>query len=532
MESKLELINNDLISEKIIINSLEKLDNDYIRIIGNDYFKREFDVITNGILTFDFSFYDKVKGIINFNECDYLIAENSFREVTLISLNDNKRIIKKVREIDYIGDGLFGISQDEVFSTEKVFDLMANDYVPFPDNMIFRIYKEGLLVLQERDEKSYNQHKEMVIDRSGNIILPKVDGGIRIIDKTKFIANNMVIDFNQKTIVQDVDLVMPLTDEKIIVLKNRKLFVLNNMLEVIKTYTVGETKKPWYIAINNEECITMTFKRKTQTKKYEPRIEKDITVIINTKTDTVSKMDTLPSLSCNDIFKITGENHKKGLMNKKGEIVLAAEWDNIKELHDTENKYFFIEKDDEYYIFNSQTKFMLKVLYEEMEEFQDGLAIGYSFEQKKYQLIDEELNPIFNLDHMGHYKFYYKNGILCYHTGSWKNGYDAYTIITQSGETLMPSRKCRVKRNDFELLEIDDYQTDKKVLFDMKNGQFLQLEMNVPIIQTENGKKLDFSRLPIEMFISNNQSPSSLQEDSTYVKRLFLKPKTNENSQK
>jgi len=529
MENKLEPINNNLTTEKIIINSLEKLDNNYIRIIGNDCFKRDIDIITNGTLTLDFSFYDKVKGIINFNEYDYLIAENRFGEVSLISLNDSKRIIKKARGIDYIGDGLFGISQNKVFSNEKVFDLEVNDYVPFPNNMIFRTYKEGLFVLQEGDKESYEQHKEMVIDRSGNTIIPKVDGGIRIIDKTKFIANNMVIDFNQKAIIQDADLVMPLTDEKIIILKNRKLFVLNNTLEVIKAYAIGETKKPWYIAVNGEECITMTFKKKIQTKKYEPRIEKDITVIIDTKTDTVSKMDTLPSLSDYDLFKITGENHKKGLMNKKNEIVLNAEWDNIKELHDTENKYFFIEKDDQHYIFNSQTKFMLKVLFDEMKEFHDGLAIGYSSEQKKYQLIDEELKPIFNLDHMGHSTFYYKNGILCYHSGSWKNEYDAYTIITQTGEILMPSRKCRVKRNGFELLEIDDYQTDKKVLFDMNNGQFLQLEMNVPIVETENGKKLDFSSVPIQNFISNNQSALLLQEDSTNVKRLLLKSKTNEN---
>ena len=167
-----------------------------------------------------------------------------------------------------------------------------------------------------------------------------------------------------------------------------------------------------------------------------------------------------------------------------------------------------------------------------MKEFRDGLAIGYSSEQKKYQLIDEELNPVFNLDHMGHSVFYYKNGILCYHSGSWINEYDAYTIITQSGETLMPSRKCRVKRNSFELLEIDDYQTDKKVLFDMNNGQFLQLEMSVPMIETENGKKLDFSGLPIQQFILSNQTPSLLQEDSGDVKRLLLKPKTNGNSQK
>lgn len=344
MENILKPINQDLSIVKITITSLEKLDNNYIRIKGNDSLKREIDIITNGTLTFDFSFYDTVVAIINFDECDYLIAENNFRGVSLISLNDSKRIIKKVKGIDYIDDGLFAISQKEEFSYEKVFDLTTNEYIPFPDNMVFRSYKDGILVLQDEDKKTYGQHQETAIDRIGNIIIPKADGGIRVIDKTKFIVDNTVIDFNQNIIIQDTDLAMPLTNDKIIILKNRKLFVLNNMLEVIKTYVIGETKKPWYISVSDEKCITMTFKKRIQTKKYEPRKEKDVTVLVNTENDTVSKMDFLPSLSPYEVFKITGEDYKKGLMNKKGEIVLTAEWDNIKELHDPDNKFFLLKK--------------------------------------------------------------------------------------------------------------------------------------------------------------------------------------------
>lgn len=163
-----------------------------------------------------------------------------------------------------------------------------------------------------------------------------------------------------------------------------------------------------------------------------------------------------------------------------------------------------------------------------MEEFRDGLARGYISEENKYELLDEELNVVFNLDHMGHSIFYYRNGILCYHSGSFKNGYDAYTIITQSGETLMPSRKCRVEHNGFELLEIDDYLTDKKVLFNMNNGEFLQLELNVPTIETENGRELDFSRLPIQRFISKNHLPI-LEKKTQSVKKISLKIKPNGN---
>lgn len=450
MINELEPVNNDLPIERFTIVSLEKLDNNYLRIIG-ERANSDIDVITNGIFTLNFSSFSKVKQIITYNGTDYLIAENVYGDSFLICLNDSVKLIKKVKEISYIDDGLFKVGVNNNFSFDKVFDLNTNDYIPFPDDMVFGTYKDGVLTLQKRDKASYEQHQEMVINRSGNIIIPKVDDRIRIINNTKFMFSNMIIDLNQKVMIKDADLIMPLTNDKIIILKNRKLFVLNKDLEVIKTYIIGETKKPWYTSINSEECIMMTFKKKIRTKKYETRIKKDITVIVNIKTDTVSKIDFIPSLSSYEVFTITNNHYKQGLMNKKSEIILNVEYDNIKALHDTNNKYFFLEKDDDHYLFNSETKLIKKVSYTEMEEFRDGLAIGYTPESPKYQLIDEELNVIFNLDHMGHSRYYYKNGILCYHSGSWRNEYDAYTIITQFGETLMPSRKCRVKRNEFEL---------------------------------------------------------------------------------
>lgn len=521
MTNELELANNGLAIEKFTIISLEKLDNNYIRIIGKRGY-RDIDVVTNGIFALNFSPFSKVKKVITYGEVDYLIAENIYSESFLISLNDGVRLIKRVKEINYIEDGLFGISEKKDFSTEKVFDLNTNKYISFPDDMIFKSYKDGVLTLQESNKASYEKHKEMVIDRNGNIIIPRNDGRIRIINNTKFIFNNMIIDLNQKIIIQDADLIMPLTDDKIIKLKNRKLFILNNALEVIKTYTIGETKKPWYTSVNSDECITMTFKKKIRPKKYEPRIEKDITVMINTKTDTVSKMNFVPSFSPYEVFTITGSNHKKGLMNKKGEIILNAEYDNIKALHDSDNKYFFLEKDDNHYIFNAKTKSIIKVSYTEMEEFKDGLAIGYIPKPTNYQLVNEELNPIFNLEYMGSSRYYYKNGILCYNSNSWANE-DNYTIITQFGEVLMSSRKCQVKRNGFELLEIHDDKTGKNALFDMNKGQFVQLEINVPVIETENGQQFDFSRFPIKQLFQDTQAYLVLQEDNIeHNKKMIL----------
>jgi len=390
--------------------------------------------------------------------------------------------------------------------------------------MILKECKDNLLLL--RDHK---KNMEMVINRNGDIILPKIDssnGGIRIIDKNKFIYNKMLIDFNRQTIIQDADLIMPLSDDKLIVLKNRKLFILNNKLEIIKTYIIGETKKPWYVLITSEKCIMMTFKKKVKIKKYEPRIEKNVTVIIDTETDTINKTDFVPSMSNDKVFKINGENNKKGLMSNEGEIILEPEYDKIDALHDSNDKYFFITKKDKHYIFNVETKEIKEVSYETMKPFMDGLATGYTSNPKSYQLIDEDLKPVFNLENIGHGRFYYKNGILCYHSGNFLREYDAYTIITNKGETLMASRQCRIKQNGFGLLEINDWETGEKFLFNMNSGQFERLELNVPIIETNNGKKLDFSKLPIKELFSSN---TSLIEESGGISKKSLMQKTDNN---
>jgi len=99
MINELEQVNNDLAIEKITINSLEKLDNNYIHIKGEGYYNVEIDVITNGVFTFDFSLFNRVKKIISFNNQDYLIAENNYGYTFLISLKHGKRIIKKVKMI-------------------------------------------------------------------------------------------------------------------------------------------------------------------------------------------------------------------------------------------------------------------------------------------------------------------------------------------------------------------------------------------------------------------------------------------------
>lgn len=520
MDKELIKTYSDLDTQKIKISSIDKLDNNYIRIIGNE---NTVSVITNGLFTLNINSSSTVKKIVRYIDADYLIVRNIYGEYSLISLNTGEFLIRRVKEINYIDDGLFGVSEKESGYAERVFDLNTNSYIPFPDNMIFREYKDNVLVLQERDIK---KHIEMVIDREGVAVLPKINGSIRIINNSKFIYDNKIIDFSLKTIIEESDMIMPLSSDKVMVLKNRKLFILNGELEIIKTYMIGETKRPWYVSVNNEDCIVMGFKKKVKIKKYEPRRKEDVTVIINVKTDSISKTDIIPRLGSDEFFIIKGKNNKVGLMNKKYEEILKPENDVILALQDKDNKYFFIENDNKYYIFDAKTKTMLNVSYTSMKPFKDGLAIGYTPEPKNYQLIDEELNPVFNLKHMGHSMFYYKNDILCYHSGNYLQGYDAYTIITKKGEVLMPSRKCRIKKNNFDLLEINDYETGKNILFNMNRGQFEQLELNVPFIETANGKKLDFSKIPIEQLISNDEIP--LLEENTGIAKSLLKPEPKE----
>jgi len=90
----------------------------------------------------------------------------------------------------------------------------------------------------------------------------------------------------------------------------------------------------------------------------------------------------------------------------------------------------------------------------------------------------------------------------------------------------MASRQCRIKQNGFGLLEINDWETGEKFLFNMNSGQFERLELNVPIIETNNGKKLDFSKLPIKELFSSN---TSLIEESGGISKKSLMQKTDNN---
>lgn len=55
MLNELELINSDLMFEKITVISLEKLENNYVRFIGKSGY-RDIDIVTNGIYTLNFIF--------------------------------------------------------------------------------------------------------------------------------------------------------------------------------------------------------------------------------------------------------------------------------------------------------------------------------------------------------------------------------------------------------------------------------------------------------------------------------------------
>lgn len=74
-------------------------------------------------------------------------------------------------------------------------------------------------------------------------------------------------------------------------------------------------------------------------------------------------------------------------------------------------------------------------------------------------------------------------------------------------------------KNELELVNNDE-QTGKTSLFDMNSGQFIQLEISIPVIETENNKKFDFSRSSIKQILLNEQL---IQEDIGYFKKLLLR---------
>ena len=63
MDIDFSIINNDSQNERIKITSFDKLDNNYIRVVGRGLFC-DIDIVTNGICTLDFSLYNKVIKIV------------------------------------------------------------------------------------------------------------------------------------------------------------------------------------------------------------------------------------------------------------------------------------------------------------------------------------------------------------------------------------------------------------------------------------------------------------------------------------
>ena len=66
MANALEPVNNDLTIENFTITSLEKLDNNYIHLIGQRGYN-DINVVTNGVFTLDFSHFSKIKKIISYD---------------------------------------------------------------------------------------------------------------------------------------------------------------------------------------------------------------------------------------------------------------------------------------------------------------------------------------------------------------------------------------------------------------------------------------------------------------------------------
>lgn len=483
---------------KMTIDSIEKLDNNFIHIIGKINFK-EINVITNGKFTLDVRNFFTIKEIINYKGFYYVIARKCYEGYYLICINDKKRLIKNVEYISYLNDGLLEIN------LKKVFDLNSNDYVPFPENMEFKNYKDNIISLQNKSEIG-KENRQMVIDREGKTIIPLVSGDIDIIDSTKFIIKNnltakeSIVDFNQQTIYFESDFIGLIGNDKLAILNKGKLSILNYNLEIINTYEIGEEKRPWCVIYNNE-FISMTFK--TEDKK-DLKEESNITIIVDFQTNNVFKVDYIPKLSDKNIIPITDKNCLKGLLNRKTGEIIVKECQKVDPLNDSKCKYFYIKKDDKNFIYDAERKNWNKVTYTDMKPFKNGLAIGINNNPINYEIIDEDFNILFKLDHMGSFNFEYENGILCYHSGNWAKKYDAYTIINKNNEVLMPKKECKVKKNNFGLLEIKDKETGETTFFDFQNEQFLKLQLDVPIIKNGIAEELNFNKITSNDIINQN----------------------------
>ena len=337
MENKL-----DNIYKYMDVTSIDKLDFGYIHVIGKT---RSIDInfITNDTLTLECDNYSEVK-VIRYQNIDYLISENYFLEYSLVRIHDQKRLIKKARNINYIKEGLLEIDYGKY--GKKIYNLDNLNYISIPDNMYCKSYENNLLLL-----KSTNNNQSKAIDRDGYTIISPIQGNIDIIDNNKFILNqstaSSIIGFNKEVYIDKANYIIQFNKDRIGVLKDGTLFILNNKLEILKNYEIGIKGRPSLIGgFDNHFIMSFTIAQQN----YK-------TIFINLENDKIlSGNFSLSSyLIQKDFVKICYNDNSYGIMNQKTLEILIKNCKNVEALNDSNYKYFFITQNNQNYIYNAQS---------------------------------------------------------------------------------------------------------------------------------------------------------------------------------
>ena len=443
-----------------------------------------FDIVTNFRNVVQMKL-PNIHSIVSYDGVDYLIGSNGNKEYFLKVLSNvgktngvcGDNIIREVEKIDYMGDGLFKVVEKNS-PANKVFDAKIGDYIGFPNGMSLDHYfkKEELFVLLKTDDKS--DLAPIVIDRNGKVVHKfdpsvydiSVKGPLQFLTHEKHgeTYTESYIDLERKIEINGFERLVVLKDSGFAVIKEGKLFVLDNNCDIKQEYSLGDNRS----FICGVDC--------SNEKEYRISYANNVTVIINTEENTVKILNYIEPLDRTEVVVFRNDDGKEGLRTGGGNVILNCKYDEIIPLHDTKLprvRYYLLEQSRMRFIFDLESRVSLYVRCDHIDDCFDGgfLRCWNCGENGKTILIDKNLNVVFELEKRGK-NFHYGYGVLCYNVG----GDDKkYTIITQDAKTkeittLMEPKNCRVLMIGDRFLEIcDSDYSDKRRIFDLKKENLL-----------------------------------------------------------
>ena len=500
------------LGSKIRIFSVIDLGKGYYRIKGRNLVDKEerealadiscselgvpFDIVTNFRNVVQMKL-PNIHSIVSYDGVDYLIGSNGNKEYFLKVLSNvgkingvcGDNIVRKAKEIDYINNGLFKVVENES-SVTRVYDVKAEKYIKFPDGMSLNHYyeKEGLLVLSKADDES--NLTPIVIDRNGKIIYKSKPGAydISVVGPLQFLTQEKqgetctesYIDLERSICIDGYERLVVLKDSGFAVIKEGKLFILDKDRSIKQEYSLGDNRS--FIC-----CVDCSNENE-----YRISYANNVTVIINTKENTVKTLNYIEPLDRTKVVVFRNEDGKEGLRTGGGNVILNCEYDEIIGLYDNiinDTRYYLLKQSGVRFILDLESRALLNVKWSYIDDHFDGgfLRCWNRGKNGKIILLDENLNVAFELERRGK-NFHYGYGVLCYNVG----GDDKkYTIITQDSATkeittLMEPTYCSVRMIGDRFLEIrmSEY-SDKREIFDLKERKFIKLDFQISV---ENGR--------------------------------------------